>query len=269
MSTFTIGVLGNAGVTNVTADDSANNATLALRTGSGDVAMRQAILSAIAGGSNNAGFTKGGVYSFTGSITIDLNTVNGTFFPGDCTSGAATCNIIGAASEKGLFLVVTKSDSSANTLTVDPNSTETAAGQTSIVLRRQYESVCLYSDGTNLQVVAYFAGSTFGGSIRTQITDPGASEAIPVTSSGFVEIVTAGPETRTIAAPTVVGQELLIIFKTKVGNCVITVASTVNSGGNNTVSMTAAGQSILLIGICSGSSLIWMNANNGTILTTV
>ena len=46
------------------------------------------------------------------------------------------------------------------------------------------------------------------------IPDPGDAGAIPVAQSGYVPIVTAGSETRTLAIPTFVGQELLLFIKT-------------------------------------------------------
>lgn len=102
------------------------------------------------------------------------------------------------------------------------------------------------------------------------IADPGASGAIAVTNSGHVEIVTAGAETRTIAAPSFIGQRLLISFKTKVGNATITVASTVNRTGNNTVALTAAGQAVELVASASGSSFVWNVAfNDSATLSTV
>jgi hypothetical protein len=102
------------------------------------------------------------------------------------------------------------------------------------------------------------------------IADPGNAGAIPVTTTGNVLLVTAGAETRTIAAATAVGIELLLIFKTKVGNCVITVASTINNTGNNTITFGTAGVSIRLISVVSGTTYRWAVVyNDATTLTTV
>jgi predicted RecA/RadA family phage recombinase len=103
----------------------------------------------------------------------------------------------------------------------------------------------------------------------TAITDPGASGAIPITASGYVNMVSAGAETRTLAAPASEGELLLICFQTKVGNIVITCASTFNRTGNNTATFSAAGQSMLLIGIKSGSNLLWMSVVSDAALTTI
>jgi predicted RecA/RadA family phage recombinase len=112
--------------------------------------------------------------------------------------------------------------------------------------------------------------ATITANTASSITDPGASGAIPVTGSGYVDIVTAGAETRTLAAPTVKGSQLLISFKTKVGNCVITCATTVNTTGNNTITLSAAGQAVLLIAKTSGSTILWsVVSNDGASLSTV
>jgi hypothetical protein len=61
--------------------------------------------------------------------------------------------------------------------------------------------------------------------VSQTIADPGNAGAIPVTNGGHVAIVTAGAETRTLAAPSAAGQELLVYMKTDGGDCVITVAT--------------------------------------------
>lgn len=107
--------------------------------------------------------------------------------------------------------------------------------------------------------------------LQTVIADPGASGAIPVTATGTVLLTTAGAETRTIAAPTAVGIELLINFETKVGNCVITVVSTINATGNNTITFTTVGWSIRLVSVrTSTSAFRWAVVyTDGATLTTV
>lgn len=107
-------------------------------------------------------------------------------------------------------------------------------------------------------------------SIRTAITDPGNAGAIPVTKSGYVAIVTAGSETRTLAAPSFIGQELLLYIKTDGGTCVVTVASAINQTGNNTITMAEVRDVIRLVAIESGSSKVWhVVSNDGAALSTV
>lgn len=108
------------------------------------------------------------------------------------------------------------------------------------------------------------------GQVADAIADPGASGAIPVTATGRVPIVTAGAETRTLAAPTFAGQELLVYMKTDGGDAVITCATAVNQTGNNTITMNDVGDSLRLHAIESGSSLRWrVVCNDGCTLATV
>jgi predicted RecA/RadA family phage recombinase len=106
--------------------------------------------------------------------------------------------------------------------------------------------------------------------VAAGIADPGAGGAIPVTGSGHVDIVTAAAETRTLAAPTFGGQELLIGMKTDGGDCVITCATTVNQTGNNTITLNDAGDAVLLVGKVNGANKRWsVVSNDGAALSTV
>ena len=104
----------------------------------------------------------------------------------------------------------------------------------------------------------------------TNVSDPGNAGAIPVTASGSVPIVTAGAETRTLAAPSAINQILTLYFQTDGGDCVVTVASAINATGNNTITLNDAGDSITLRGIHNGTTLCWrVMVNDGTSLSTV
>lgn len=106
--------------------------------------------------------------------------------------------------------------------------------------------------------------------LTNTIADPGNGGAIAVTNSGSVDIVTAGAETRTLAAPTFRGQEISIGMKTDGGDGVITVATGVNQTGNNTITLNDAGDSLLLVAIQNGANLRWRVAyNDGATLATV
>ena len=108
------------------------------------------------------------------------------------------------------------------------------------------------------------------GPLNNAIADPGDGEAIPVTSSGTVAIVTAGAETGTLAAPAFVGQELVLYMKTDGGDGVITVASAINQTGNNTITMNDAGDTIRLVAVESGANKVWrVVVNDGCTLSTV
>ena len=103
------------------------------------------------------------------------------------------------------------------------------------------------------------------------IADPGNAGAIPVTASGHCDIATAAAETRTLAVPTFAGQQILLTFKTKaVGDPTITVADPHFDGTNNTIVMTAAGQSVLLMASAVGAGFAWnLVFNNGATLSHV
>lgn len=103
------------------------------------------------------------------------------------------------------------------------------------------------------------------------ITDPGDAGAIPVTVSGYCPLVTAAGETRTLAAPTYVGQELLLYMKTDMGDCVVTCATTFNETGNNTITFANTGESVRMIAVEEGGNLRWRCpvADPTSILSTV
>ena len=70
----------------------------------------------------------------------------------DASAGAITHNLPTAVGN-GAILTIKKIDSSTNTITVDPNSTETIDGGGTAVLQVQYESISLVSDGTNWVII--------------------------------------------------------------------------------------------------------------------
>lgn len=102
------------------------------------------------------------------------------------------------------------------------------------------------------------------------IVDPADGNAIVVTQSGFCPLVSGGAETRTMAAPTFLGQLITLGFKTDGGNCVVTIASTVNQTGNNTLTFADIGDEITLRGCITASAMEWREvSNDGVALTTV
>lgn len=108
------------------------------------------------------------------------------------------------------------------------------------------------------------------GDITKPIADPGNAGAIPVTSSGYVPLVTAGAETRTLAAPTFIGQQLLLYMKTDGGDCVVTCATTINETGNNTITFDNTGEALRLTAVEEGANLRWRLAQaDGAGLSTV
>lgn len=80
------------------------------------------------------------------------------------------------------------------------------------------------------------------------IPDPGNGGALDVSRSGICEITTAGAETRTLADPTFRGQQLDLVMVVDGGDCVITAASPVNQTGHTTITLSAVGGFIRLLG---------------------
>lgn len=106
--------------------------------------------------------------------------------------------------------------------------------------------------------------------VASAITDPGDAGAIPVTRSGVCPLTIAGPETRTLAIPSFIGQDLTLVFDVEVGEAVITVASAINQTGNNTITLDDAGDTVRLVGVQVASTLAWrVVVNDGATLSTV
>jgi hypothetical protein len=70
----------------------------------------------------------------------------------DATSASITHNLATAVGNTAI-ITIKKIDSSANTVTIDANSTETIDGGLTAVLTRQYESITLVSDGSNWVII--------------------------------------------------------------------------------------------------------------------
>ena len=108
--------------------------------------------------------------------------------------------------------------------------------------------------------------------ISRAIDDPGDAGAIPVTASGVCALTTVegGGETRTLAIPAFVGQQLALTLDVDGGDCVVTVAAAVNVTGNNTLTLDNAGETVALVGTQVAGALAWrIAANDGVGLSTV
>lgn len=93
--------------------------------------------------------------------------------------------------------------------------------------------------------------------VHTALVDPGDAGQLPIDRSGHVPVVTAAAETRTVAAPSFIGQELLIYMKTDAGDCVITFAAAYNELGTTIYTLSEVGQFIKLSAVESGSAIVW------------
>lgn len=71
----------------------------------------------------------------------------------DASGAARTITLYASSGNSGKVLHVKKTDSSANSVTVDGNASETIDGATTKVLALQYESVTIVCDGSNWHVV--------------------------------------------------------------------------------------------------------------------
>ena len=130
-----------------------------------------------------------------------------------------------------------------------------AAGSSDETVRVRFEGVAAVTNTVHNELTA-------------AITDPGASGAIPITVSGTCQLVTATAETRTLAAPTDVGQVICLTMKTDGGNCVVTASAAINAAGNTIMTFAEVTDTILLIGAISGSSKVWrVLGNDGVALS--
>lgn len=115
-------------------------------------------------------------------------------------------------------------------------------------------------DGVNrlgVFIPAALAPAAVFNGLTAAIADPGDGEALPVTASGHIDLVTAGAETRTLAAPAFAGQTLLLIGKTLVGACAVTVATGLDAQGSTVLTFSVAGSMALLVAKYSGANLRW------------
>ena len=104
------------------------------------------------------------------------------------------------------------------------------------------------------------------GGLANEITDPGDAGAIPVATSGIVNVVSAGAETRTLANPAAAGLVLGINFLTDGGDVTITAASAYNAAGNTSIVFQAVGEYILLQSRKFSTGYRWLAiASNGSI----
>jgi len=80
------------------------------------------------------------------------------------------------------------------------------------------------------------------------IPDPGNAGTIDVSRSGICELSSAGPETRTLPDPTFRGQQIDLVMVVDGGDITITASSPVNQTGHTTITASAVGGFIRLVG---------------------
>lgn len=97
------------------------------------------------------------------------------------------------------------------------------------------------------------------------LRDPGNGGALPVGRTGTLGLVTLAAETRTLAKPTFLSQELNICLKTDGGDCVITASVGIDASAHTSITLNDAGDNVLLIGSYgTDGTLAWrLVVNNG------
>ncbi len=109
------------------------------------------------------------------------------------------------------------------------------------------------------------AGSLGGGGAGIQttfaITDPGDGNAINVENSGYLDLThVTGVETRTLANPTFLGQEIIMYLGVDLdsyGGVVNVNAATNVNFGDDTVEFDAVGQCVIYYAVQIGGVLRW------------
>jgi predicted RecA/RadA family phage recombinase len=194
---------------------------------------------------------------------------------------AIAANALGALATEGVFDIVKVTGSVSAGASIywdadgDPvGGTAGSGAATATATGNTYLGVALadaVSGGATVRVLKTKQPAiTANNALASIIADPGDGEAIPVTVSGSVSLVSAGAETRTLADPTFVGQQLSLGFKTDGGDVVVTSASPVNQTGNNTLTFADVGDHLQLTAIEDGSDIEWrVVANDGVALSTV
>jgi hypothetical protein len=144
----------------------------------------------------------------------------------DASGGARTVNLPAAAGTApymtGKIYTIIKTDSSANTVTIDANGSETINGALTYLLTLQYQSVVLWCDGANWFVNAYSAerrgkSTASGNGSQTVFNVPHGLGAVP--HSGIITC-----RTHTIATYTMDGT-----------NIAVTLSSAPASAANNVI----------------------------------
>lgn len=88
--------------------------------------------------------------AITGNRTLDATDYT---ILADATGGNITVTLPAAASHSGRVYNVKKTDSNANTVTLDGNASETIDGATTYALSAQYEALTIQSDGSNWHIL--------------------------------------------------------------------------------------------------------------------
>lgn len=98
------------------------------------------------------------------------------------------------------------------------------------------------------------------------INDPGASGTIHVGKHGYVNLVSTGAETRTLALPTKANVSLRLHMMTDGGDITLTVASAYNEVGSTTIVFSDVGQFAEFVSfMTAGGVFFWRLTSNSNI----
>jgi hypothetical protein len=99
--------------------------------------------------------TNSGSIDNTSTVTVTTNTTLGDYTTvlADATSGNITLTLPAAASNVNKFFRIKKIDSSANTITVDGNASETIDGDTTMIISFQWSAMDIVSNGTGWYII--------------------------------------------------------------------------------------------------------------------
>jgi len=106
-----------------------------------------------------------------------------------------------------------------------------------------------------------------------EVKDPGNGNAIPIPDHHHMvcALGTGGAETRDLGAPAFFGQRCSLSLTVDGGNCTVTVTSTMNETGNNTIIFENVGEAVDMVGTVQSGVLVWRGtvADPTSILSTV
>jgi hypothetical protein len=196
----------------------------------------------------------------------DANKVLGV----DASGGAKTITLPTAASIGGRVYSVIKTDSGANTVTLDGDGSETIDGLTTQVLRQQFDALTVVSNGTNWQILQdRRAPLSFYATLAADVTAAGAIAFDQVTdlggcytpATGRFTALRAGTYALSFHGIATEGNTLSVTFDKNGGTTLGAVfASAVTAGyasGSGTIVVTlAAGDYVTVNNAGSGATVL-------------
>ena len=130
----------------------------------------------------------------------------------DATAGGVTLTLLAAATAgSGYIQAANKIDASANTVTLDPNGSETiGTGATTQVLRERNEGILYVSDGTNWQIIAKYWGDNITlatGNITLTAGNLTITAGNATLADGTLSVNDQDARTNTVSRPLTIGAD--------------------------------------------------------------